>query len=539
MRVNRLVASLQRSDIGAAIGFRRRVREAAVFPVLLLLANGCGSDATGPDTKRAGVTLRYSGGVTDTIEAQIVQTIIAEVRGSDGKPIPGLVVSAGGLPAGVYPGRSDEAAAYVCLPTLFLCPRTIAPVSVVSDDKGRAAIRVRLGNIVGTIIIVAVAAGLPNTDTVTFTVTPGAPARVKAFASDVLVDLGGSTTVTGEVADRFKNPRPERPFFSVGTGSAVSIDSVTGVVRGLDMGTQRIYARGGAASDSANVGVQPLGRIVGATSDRDAGIHLLNFDGTGDRTVFAPGPATVSYLRAASSLQNRILVRIVTDTSQGPATLGIRVIDSLGATIRTIRKPTDFQTILTARIMADGSALIVARPIDPFPSLNYMAIYRATIDGDVTKLTDLPTLVPQFWGADISPDGTRLAFISYTAAQTNELRLLTIATGNSIVLAPEAREPKFSPNGDRVAYLVANTTVVGPPAVGLAVVGTDGTGTRVLNAADYFGGVSWSPNGTMLLARINSSRLLRVVRVTDGAFVTLQFRGALAPGPNLYGVEWW
>ncbi len=516
----------------------RRARRIAVLLAVLSIASSC-RDATGPDTKSAGVTLRYTGVVSDTIEAQIIQPIIAEVRGRNGNPIPGVIVGIGGLPAGVYPGRFDEAAAYVCPPALVPCPKSIAPLGAVTDKDGRAEFRVRLGNIAGKMLIVSAVQGLPNSDTLEFTVTPGAPARVTAFTSDILLDIGATATVTGTVADRFGNPRAERPLISAATGSAVSIDSATGVVRALDMGTQRIYARRGGAADSTNVGVRPLGRIIGVTRDNDFGIRLLNFNGSEERSVFPSGPSLVGYLRAASRAQNRALVRVVTDTAQGPATLGIRVIDSLGATIRTIRNPSNFQDILTARVLADGTVMMVARPIEPYPSPNYMAVYRATTDGAITKLADLPTLIPQFFGADLSPDGTRLAFVSYTGAQNSELRLLTIASGASTVLAPMAREPMFAPSGDRVAYLVANANAIGTPAVGMSVVSTDGTGTRLLNVGDYFGGISWSPDGSMLLARINSTRLLRAVRVTDGAFVNLRFRDALVAEPNLLGVEWW
>ena len=510
--------------------------------LLPLLATTCSNDETSAGSKRNGVTLRFSGVTTDTIEAQITATITAEVRAANGKLLPDVIVGFGGLPAGTYPGRPDEAAAYVCVVSSTECLRNIAPVRAVTDANGRAEIRVRLGNIVGKMLIVSQTDVLPGSDTVAFTVTPGAPARIRAFSSDVLVDIGKTTSVSGSVSDRFGNPRTELPVFSLTAGSAASVDSATGVVRGLDMGTQRIYARRGTAVDSATLGVRPRGRLIGATSDIDAGIHMLSFDGNDDVTVLPPGPGISGFVRAASRPLNRISVKVATDTSLSglsAPTFGVGVIDSAGSFISTIRQAGGFAEIVTTRHLADGSTMFIARPRDPAPSPNYPTIYRAARDGTLTKLVDIPTLVPQFFGADLSPDGTRVAFVSYTASRTNELRVMTIATGASIVISPEARAPTFSPTGDRVAYFVANTNVIVAPAVGIAVSGADGAGARTVNAGDYFGGLSWSPDGTMIMGRLAASRRQRIVRVADGAFVTLRILDKFGLDRNLYGVEWW
>ena len=523
-----LVASVIR--LRSAISFRRKGGARAVFASLMLVITACGNDDSSAGSKNDGVTLRFSGVATDTIEAQIPTTITAEVRAANGKLLPNIVVHFGGLPAGVYPGRYDEAAAYVCVVSSTLCTRNIASAAAVTDEHGRAEIRVRLGNIVGKMLVVAATDVLVGSDTVAFTVVPGAPARIKAFSADVLLDVGKSTMVSGTVADRFGNLRPEQPLYSLAPGSAGSIDSVTGVVRGLDVGSQTIFARRGSAVDSTMIGVRPPGRLIGATNELDVGIHELSFDAVDDRTVLPPDVSVVNYVRSASREHNRIPVVVNSDGQRA-----VRIIDSLGATVSTIQKSGGFGDVLTVRSMADGSAMLIARPRDPYPSPNYMTVYRASREGVLTQLSDLPTLAPDFLTADIAPDGTRVAFIARTPAQTNELRVLTLATGNTVVLAPDTREPRFSPTSDRIAYLVTGKA---PPA-GLAVVAADGSGARTVNAAEFAGGVSWSPDGTMLIARLAASRRLRIVRVADGAFVTLRFLDRFGLDRNLVGIDWW
>ena len=153
--------------------WRDRIRSvlAPIVAITTLLCNSGCRDSLGPDSKRSGVTLIYSGIVTDTIEAQIEQVITVEARADNGKLLPDFIIGFGALPAGTYPNeRINEIPATVCAATGDPCALSGVAGSVVTDSKGRATFRIRLGNLVGKMLVVAQAIPLPNTDTLVFDV---------------------------------------------------------------------------------------------------------------------------------------------------------------------------------------------------------------------------------------------------------------------------------------------------------------------------------------------------------------------------------
>ena len=100
-----------------------------------------------------------------------------------------------------------------------------------------------------------------------------------------------------------------------------------------------------------------------------------------------------------------------------------------------------------------------------------------------------------------SPDGTKLAFVSYPAAAGATITLLDLTNGAETFVA-SGYAPSFSPDGGRIAF-----RGVGPVTKGnkttfysqVFVANVDGTGiTQLTRQTDYINFPKWSPDSTQM-----------------------------------------
>ncbi len=162
------------------------------------------------------------------------------------------------------------------------------------------------------------------------------------------------------------------------------------------------------------------------------------------------------------------------------------------------------------------------------------AVWQARAGEAATLLATVPSYGGWYGGADLSPDGTKLAYVATGEfGRSAGLRVLDLATGATTTLDATGRTPRWSPTGDRVLYLS------GPSSFGSAegqptVVSADGSGRRVLAASLTFSpGLSWSPDGAYVVGRDAVAQRLRVISVSDGASVRLRFVRPAGESPHL------
>lgn len=468
-----------------------------------------------PDDKQPGLHIIAGANITDTIDAPLTQALVVEVRDSFGKLAPGSIVKFESRPADDTT-RKDRTS-YVCKLTASACGSdgSFPPLAMLdtADANGRAKGMIRLGRVAGRAVIRASVEALALIDSATYTVTPGAPARVRAATTDTIVNIGATATLRGRVVDRYNNPRTETVTHTISAGSAAALDAATAVVTGQAIGSQWLYARYNNFVDSTNVAVAPAARFA-AYAFNSAQLRMLNSNGSNVRVLASNLGGGLGVFPHFDQTRQRVTFHAVAATSFSNAS----VMDTTGAPRRDIGPGTNFVTIMTVRLLADGTIMLVANRIGT-PGF---VVWRVAPDNTVTFVAAPPGMIQKIGSADFSPDGSKVVYQSLTDLPS-DLRVYDFASATFKVLRVGGTSPRWSPTGDRVAFLAGVGDRTGGDGIG--IINADGTGARVLGNAAYLSGISWSPDAAYIVGR-NEPGGLRMVRVSDGADVVLRFRNA-------------
>jgi len=493
----------------------RHARVACAISLVLLLAN-CG-DPSGPAPK-PGVRAVAGAGITDTVDAQPLQALVVEVRGENGALRSGVVVRFETTPASQGP--------YYFEPSVAVCPLSALNCAFggllaidTTDANGRALVMVRMGRIAGPGTVRLLVPEFGYADSATYTITPGAAAAVRAIGADPGLDIGATATMSGRVVDRYENARTETPTLSLGPGTAVTLNAATGAVTGREMGTQWVFMRYNSLVDSARVRVVPPGRILVWSSNEQV-VRLVNLNGSDERTIVTNVASDLGAFPQFDPTRQRIAFHSGSEFYGGPPNKLI-VVDTTAGSRRDIGPAvTGFSTIMSTRYLADGTVLVVAIRSSDISHPDW-SVWRVATDNTVTFVAALPELEYLYGGADISHDGTRVA---YVASYNNppELRVLNVSSGSTIVLDTYGNSPRWSAQDDRLVYLVTPGGYAQYGGVA-TVINANGSGRRVLGTADFSPGISWSPDGNYVIGRASEDQNLRLLRVSDGAFVSLRF----------------
>ena len=488
-----------------------------------------------PVTPTAGLKIVIGAGVSDTIEAQPAQALIVEVRKADGSLSRGTVVRFE-VQGSLDSLRRGEPTMAACVVTAPQCGSQFgyAFATDSTDADGRARVLVRLGRVAGRGVIRVRVPDFGFEDSATYTVKPGLPAIVRTGVMSLGLDIGASSTLRGIVSDRAGNTRTEATALSAGPGTSLTVDATTNTLTGKDLGTQWAYVKFGALSDSVNVRVVPTGRLV-VWSPGLYSIKFVNVNGLGVAKVMATGVSSdFGTFPRFDATRSRLTWHNGQSNYGGPSNVVVSLDTATGAR-RELLSGTVFSTVLLTRLQQDGTLLVIGRRSVDAPSAP-MSLWKVAADNTVTLGVALPDLGAAYGGADVSPDGSRVAYLGTTASFTQELRIVNVSTGTVNILDASARSPRFSPQGDRVAYLI-------PPQSGYfgsldgapAVINADGTGKKPLGGGVMSPGLSWSPDAAYLVGRNSDYGLgsgLRLLRVSDGISVLL------ALGDDYYQPDW-
>jgi hypothetical protein len=501
---------------------------------MALFIAACGGDRpTDPGPNEPGLRIVVGAGVTDTVDAQLVQALIVEVRGTGGALVSGVLVRFEAQAAATSPGPYPRPSAFVCRIDVPLCGDSF--LTDTTNAQGRVAMAVRLGQVAGRGVVRLVVPEFGLQDSATFTVAPGQVVRVMALAADTGIDIGGTATLRGHVVDRYDNIRPEATTLTVGPGTAITLDAATGVVTGRDMGTQWLFTRYNSLVDSMSVRVIPVGRIV-VWSSLERVVRLVNLNGSDERTVVTNVSSGMGAFPRFDPTRRNVTLH-AGDAVFGEPPGNVIVVDTTGSPRRDLGTPNGFDLVMATRQMADGTVLVVA-PRSSDASHPGYSLWRIDANNAITFVVALPNLGQVYGGADISHTGAKVAYVA-TGTSGAELRVLDVASRATTLLeATYTSTPRWSAQDDRVAYLVPTS---GSPSYAgtVTIINANGTGRRAIGNFDFSPGISWSPDGTYIVGRASDNYSgLRVLRVSDGATILLHFGAATVCCRDYWQPDW-
>ena len=200
------------------------------MPLLSLLAllAAC-HDSLAPGTKTSGAIILSGADVSDTVDAVVTQLLVVEARGNSNL-LTGVAVAFAGQYDGGGSPLDPSGFLRVCDAVRTSCDPGNLSTRVVTDGRGQARVRVQFGALAGQGTVIAYVPDFPSSDTAHYTVRPGAPSRVSAFAAGVSVDVGATVTLSRATTDRHANAIADLPVLRAGAASSFKVDSVSGVI---------------------------------------------------------------------------------------------------------------------------------------------------------------------------------------------------------------------------------------------------------------------------------------------------------------------
>lgn len=501
----------------------RNFSHSSVAAAALLILAACRGET--PETPplnvgTPGLHVVSGSGQTAVVQTVLPAPIVVELRDSVGLPLTGVVVRFESEPRPT--SQLSEVPVLLCSgsPT---CIDQLAVYTATTDANGQVAVGAITGRKSGRGLVRIYAPTVGKPDSAVFQVLPGASFRIRAPASDTLLTIGAPATLCGVLLDANGNVQSPGPTMTAGTGNVFTFNPGTCVVTPRELGTQWLYYRSGPLEDSTRVRVLPAGRIVVWAGGES--IRLVNLDGTGLRILSQTVNTGLGAFPNFDAARQRVTWQSGFNTVPFP-TNAITIIDTSGAPRRDIDPiSSGFTEILCTRQLADGTVLVFGE------RGNQTGLFSVSTSNVVSLVRALPAHLVSTGLADITHDGTRVAFIAFDKnTQTISMHTMVGATGAIATLDSAAAAPRWSLQDDRIAYL-SGPVVGNQLRTTVAVVNANGQNKRTIASGVFDPGIAWSPDGTYLIARYSDGQggTLNVFRISDGASLPLVLPNVPSP----------
>lgn len=468
----------------------------------------CGGDgSTGPRSHPAPFRVIAGGGASDTVQARLTTALIVEIHDSAGGSGVGRVVRFESLPPDDAARKTEDA---VLVGSLTANTFTTF-FSATADSVGQAKALIALGTVAGTARLRVSVPEFSLTDTVLYTVLPGAAVKLAIANRDTTVQPGATYSIRSSAADRLNNPVPNEPLTYTPGPGIVSVTAAGVVTVGNAIARSKIAVTWKTGSDTARVTILPRMPLVGVHSGASRVVVLVNTDATG-------------YTELASSLDQSLSPSAVTRsgsvvyyTGNPGSNAVVSIVTPGSAPHALVPANLGFFSTQWPRWSLDGQwVYFIGNRTNAAPS-----VWRIHADGTGADSLGLSTSFSVFQAPTPSPDGRFVA-----VGDANGIRIINLATKafQVIPVASGCAQPRYSPDGTRFVCLINGV---------VTVMNVDGSSIRNLSNGtnpalnfDDLAGVDWSPDGAWLIGRFGVGYAL--LNVSDE---TVLFLSAFGPGP--------
>jgi hypothetical protein len=464
----------------------------------------CGGDG-GPTATPGQRGLRFldRSSIADTIFAFHQRSVVLELRDDAGAPIGGAPVT---LASALTSSSTITAARFGTLPT----GPTQPTLTVTTDESGRAQFFLQLSFKAGPGYVVADAGG-GRRDSIAVTVSAGTPVDLTVAPFDTAV-LAGREFQTRPLARDLGGNDVGLPIGLSSTTGAITV--AAGRIRGVTIGRAAVIASLGVLRDTAWVSVVPPATIayhaapIGA--GQDAGVYLLDSDGSNGRflyrttgvigglTDFGGWPAWSADAKQIAFVDGSLrILDVAGGTPRELVTGGVPVSDRYGPQMDALGRVHFTRGTLGSqhavwRVPAMGGAAVQESPVLDW---GVEAMPSPSPSGDLVA----------YQTNRVSPSG-----VTFT------LRLLDPVTGQVQALDVPGHSPRWSPTGDRIAYLDATGRVQFMSSTGATI-------ASVSAGVAFAPGFSWSPDGEFIVGR--GSAGLQILKISTREILPLAFQG--------------
>ena len=492
------------------------------------------ADSSGPgDTNSVGIRVVSRTDIRDTVLTTLSEPLEVEIRDKTGSVVSDVPVEFSAMGTARLPTAGS----------VYLGGSGLSgfrnPAFDTTDARGRASMRVVLGEVAGPGGVVVTVPALSLTDTVPMTILPGRAVRFRVEPNDTAIYVGRSYQLRARAGDQWNNWRDTAAIYG-GVVGGVTV-SASGAVTGAAISRAAIAVRVGNWTDSARASVVPVGTIAahgGRGSVGDAiSVVVVNLDGSGLRVAAIESPprqysAEVPPEHEMGPRWHPTGSTLVYQESRARTSGNVEgfnqrrlYVADLSGNARPIFPASAFYTDAQPTFAPDGVwVYFVARVATDL----FNHIWRTRVDGtDATPVGGVPNNVDET-RPSVSPDGRWLAYVaSGPTVSQSTVRVRSLDTGEHTALRVSGVSPRWSTRGDLIAYV--NSADYSGYAGALRVVRPDGSGDRqVVSNAAYAPVIDWSRDDKYIVAARSSYGGLELIEVATGSRIPLPYAGGMS-----------
>jgi hypothetical protein len=318
---------------------------------------------------------------------------------------------------------------------------------------------------------------------------------------DTAVYVGQSLVLRVDAIDSTgKHVQPPIINFVGGTRVSVAGPQVTGVLIGRDSVRVRI----GTLERIVRLSVVPRGEVAFGMYGGSPYIIAFGLDGSQYRVLVSPPREVFKFLSPDWSPDSQNMV------FQDDSRLYIRKPD--GSVMRLVPAATGLSDETWPRYSRDGRWIYFAG----MRHEQRARIWRVSVGGDLAE--QVSDKADPWEISDLSPDGSRIVFSTRPPNDSiSHLRILDLATDRVTDLGLTGVQPRWSPDGSRIAYWADSLYVINPSGTNRVALVPSGPGVP--------GGVTWSEDGKFVVYSAGGNPA--VFELSTGQDMPLRFVSSL------------